>query len=186
MNDIEPREFLKKPYTRVLIPDEESGTFTARVVEFPGCLAQGASPAEAYERLEAAAESWIEAALEMQQEIPPPATDHQFGGRFALRLPRSLHRQAAELAELDGTSLNQFIVSTIAEKVGAENLYRGLARQLHSSIASTVFNATRPHISSISSNATTAAKRVSPKPGTATLIGSGKGKNRSQKNPPTR
>jgi len=161
MNDIEAREFLKKPYTRVLIPDEESGTFTARVVEFPGCFAQGASPAEAYERLEAAAESWIEGALEMQQEIPPPATDHQFGGRFALRLPRSLHRQAAQLAELDGTSLNQFIVSTIAEKVGAVNLYCDLSRQLHSSIASTVFNATRLQIGTVSRHASTAGKRPS-------------------------
>src|SRR6185295_7358816 len=119
MNEAKARDFLKKPYTRVLIPDEESGTFTAQIAEFPGCLAQGASPAEAYERLEVAAESWIEAALEMQQEIPSPAADVQFGGRFALRLPRSLHRQAAQLAELEATSLNQFIVSALAEKVGA-------------------------------------------------------------------
>jgi predicted RNase H-like HicB family nuclease len=119
-------ELLRKPYTRALVPDVESGTFMAQVLEFPGCVAQGKNPAEAYERLEAAAESWIEAALEMHQEIPQPATDAQFGGKFALRLPRSLHRQAAQLAELDGTSLNQFIVATLAEKVGAVNVYRGL------------------------------------------------------------
>jgi len=71
MKNLNPRELLKRPYTRVLIPDEESGTFTAQIIEFPGCIAQGATPAEAYERLEAVAESWIEAALEMQQEIPP-------------------------------------------------------------------------------------------------------------------
>jgi len=130
---------LKRPYTRVLIPDEESGTYTARIVEFPGCVAQGSSPAEAYERLEAAAESWIEAALEMQQEIPEPAPDAQSGGRFALRLPRSLHRQAAQLAELEGVSLNQFIVATLAEKVGAVSLYQRLARQLHASVAATAF-----------------------------------------------
>lgn len=64
---------LRKPYTRALIPDEESGTVTARILEFPGCIAQGATAPEALERLEAAAESWIEAALEMGQEIPAPA-----------------------------------------------------------------------------------------------------------------
>jgi predicted RNase H-like HicB family nuclease len=111
-------EYLKKPYTRALIPDEESGTFTARIIEFPGCVAEGATASEAYERLEAAAESWIEAALEMGQDIPPPAADAQFGGRFALRLPRSLHRAAAQLADLEGVSLNQLIVSTLAERVG--------------------------------------------------------------------
>jgi hypothetical protein len=47
-----------------------------------------------------------------------------------LRLPRSLHRQATQLAELDGVSLNQFIVAALAEKVGAVNVYRGLTRHL--------------------------------------------------------
>jgi predicted RNase H-like HicB family nuclease len=130
MANIDASDLLKKPYTRILIPDEESGTFTALIAEFPGCVAQGANPAEAYERLETAAESWIEAALEMKQEIPPPTADAQFSGRFALRLPRSLHRQAAQLAELEGTSLNQFIVTTLAEKVGAVSLYRGLMQKL--------------------------------------------------------
>src|SRR3954469_1534493 len=138
MKNLNPRELLKRPYTRVLIPDEESGTFTAQIIEFPGCIAQGATPAEAYERLEAVAESWIEAALEMQQQIPDPASDIQFSGRFALRLPRSLHRQAAQLAELEGASLNQFIVTAIAEKVGAISVYRSLAQQLQASMAGTM------------------------------------------------
>src|SRR5436305_3227629 len=141
MKNLNPRELLKRPYTRVLIPDEESGTFTAQIIEFPGCIAQGATPAEAYERLEAVAESWIEAALEMQQEIPAPASDIQFSGRFALRLPRSLHRQAAQIAELEGGSLNQFIVTAIAEKVGAINVYRGLMQQLQASMVDTTVNA---------------------------------------------
>jgi predicted RNase H-like HicB family nuclease len=80
MNSNKIRDYLKRPYTRVLIPDEESGTFTAQILEFPGCIAQGGSPAEAYERLEAAAESWIDAALELQQEIPPPSAEAQFSG----------------------------------------------------------------------------------------------------------
>ena len=141
MKYLSPRELLKRTYTRTLIPDEESGTFTAQIVEFPGCIAQGATPAEAYERLEAVAESWIEAALEMQQQIPDPASDSQFSGRFALRLPRGLHRQAAQLAELEGTSLNQFITGAIAEKVGAVNVYHRVEKQLQALTASTMANA---------------------------------------------
>lgn len=156
MDHIKASELLKKPYTRVLIPDEESGTFTARLAEFPGCLAQGDTPAEAYERLEAAAESWIEAALEMRQSIPPPTTDTQFSGRFALRLPRSLHRQAAELAELEGTSLNQFIVGTLFEKVGAVSCYRNLTRQYHSAVASTVIHVAKVQIFGMSRQLATA------------------------------
>jgi predicted RNase H-like HicB family nuclease len=159
MKNLDASELLKKPYSRMLIPDPESGTFTARIVEFPGCLAQGSSAAEAYDRLEAVAESWIEAAREMQQEIPPPAAESQFGGRFALRLPRSLHRQAAELAELDGTSLNQFIVSTVAEKVGAVNLYRCLARQVQLPAGSAQPGAVRLEISDSSPASTAGADR---------------------------
>jgi predicted HicB family RNase H-like nuclease len=147
MNSSKIRDYLKKPYTRVLIPDEESGTFTAQILEFPGCIAQGASPAEAYERLEAAAESWIDAALELQQEIPSPSAEAQFSGRFALRLPRSLHRQAAQLADAEGVSLNQFIVSTLAEKVGATNLYRGLTQELQVAIAKNTAAPATPSLS---------------------------------------
>ena len=38
---------------------------------------------------------------------------------FALRLPDSLHQYAKELAAKDDASLNQFIVTAVAEKVSA-------------------------------------------------------------------
>ena len=38
-------EYLKLPYERVLIPNHESGTFTALIREFPGCIAEGDEPA---------------------------------------------------------------------------------------------------------------------------------------------
>ena len=38
---------------------------------------------------------------------------------FALRLPESLHAYAKKLAQEDNTSLNQFIVMAVAEKVSA-------------------------------------------------------------------
>jgi len=39
--------------------------------------------------------------------------------QFALRLPDSLHDYANRLAQEDSVSLNQFIVSALAEKVSA-------------------------------------------------------------------
>ena len=75
-------EYLKRPYARILIPDEESGTFTAEVIEFPGCVAQGNTEAEALAYLEKAAEAWIEAALEMGQEIPSARASQKHSGRM--------------------------------------------------------------------------------------------------------
>jgi hypothetical protein len=37
---------------------------------------------------------------------------------YPLKLPNSIKEAAAELAKIDGVSLNQFIASAVAEKVG--------------------------------------------------------------------
>ena len=123
------KQYLKKPFARILVPTEDN-RFTAEVLEFPGCFAFGNTPEEAFRRLEDAAESWIEAALEQRQQIPEPFGSSNFGGRFALRMPRSLHRRAAQLAEKDQVSLNHFCVSAIAERVGAEDLFTKLSDRL--------------------------------------------------------
>ncbi|MBM4288014.1 MAG: type II toxin-antitoxin system HicB family antitoxin [Deltaproteobacteria bacterium] len=136
-----PEDYLLEPYSRVLIPDADSGTFTALLLEFPGCLAQGDTPAEAYENLEGAAREWIRAAIDLQQEIPSPSQSHSFSGRILLRLPKSLHRQSALTAEREGVSLNQFIVSTLAEKVGAFELYNKVTKKLDQRIHQAITNA---------------------------------------------
>lgn len=121
-------EYLKAPYARIVMP-EGNGSFVAEILEFPGCLAQGDTAQEALANLERAAKGWIEAALEQGQEIPPPTTNQGFSGRLALRLPRSLHRQATLLAQRDGTSLNQFLVTAVAARVGAEDIFGKIAQR---------------------------------------------------------
>ena len=123
------QEYLKEPYARILIPDEEGG-FSAEILEFPGCFAEGDTADEAMQALDRAADAWIQAALDQGQAIPPPFRNQGYGGKIALRLPRSLHRQATEFAERDGTSLNQFSVSAIAVRVGAEEFYNRLVTEL--------------------------------------------------------
>lgn len=123
------QEYLKEPYARILIPDEQGG-YAAEILEFPGCFAEGETADEAIQTLERAAESWIQAALDQGQEIPSPFMNQGYAGKVALRLPRSLHRQATQFAERDGTSLNQFLVSAIAARIGAEEFYNRLVTQL--------------------------------------------------------
>jgi antitoxin HicB len=122
-------DYLKAPYKRVLIPDEESGTYTAEIAEFPGCVSQGQTPQEALENLETAVRGWIEAVLDLGQEVPPPSITEDYSGKLALRLPRSLHRRAAQMAQRDGVSLNLLIATAIAEKVGAGRAYSQMKRQ---------------------------------------------------------
>lgn len=124
------RDYLKKPYARILTPDEEYGGYTAEILEFPGCVSEGDTADEALENLEEAAEGWIEAALNAGQRIAEPSDSQEYRGRIALRLPRSLHRRAVHLAEREGTSLNQFLVAAVAERVGASTLYEEMAKRL--------------------------------------------------------
>jgi predicted RNase H-like HicB family nuclease len=122
------KDYLKEPYSRILIPVD--GTYSAKVLEFHGCFAQGNTPEGAYANLEKAAESWIEVALNQGQVIPPPLASHDYSGRIALRIPRSIHKQAAKFAEMDDTSLNQFFLTAVAARVGAEELYERLSNKL--------------------------------------------------------
>jgi len=114
---MDPAEILRRPYARMVIPDED-GTFAAEIVEFPGCIAVGATAAEALSNLDEVAVDWISATLSQGQDIPEPMESAGYSGRLVLRMPKSLHKRATLYAERDGVSLNQFIVTCIAEKVG--------------------------------------------------------------------
>lgn len=137
----EPKEYLKEPYARILIPDDDSGTFSAEILEFPGCFAQGNTADEAFENLERTALAWIEAVLRQGKEIPPPSMAQGYGGKIALRIPKSIHKRAVELAARDNTSLNQFILSALAARIGAEDFYSRLATRLETRIFVTAGNA---------------------------------------------
>ena len=113
-------EYLKKPYGRFVVP-ESDGTFRAEIIEFPGCIAVGETAAEALANLEDVAASWLEATLARGQRIPEPIENVEFSGKLVVRLPKTLHKKAAHIAARDRISLNQFIVSSIAERVGAQS-----------------------------------------------------------------
>jgi predicted RNase H-like HicB family nuclease len=114
---MDPTEVLKRPYSRILVPDPD-GRFTAEMLEFPNCVAFGDTAIEALSNLEEVAAEWVAAAIEQDQNIPEPLDSADFSGKLVLRMSASLHRKAALCAERDGVSLNQFIVTSLAEAVG--------------------------------------------------------------------
>lgn len=122
-------QIVRKPYARIIVPDDQGG-YAAQVLEFPGCFADGESPEEAYRNLDEVAESWVESALAQGFPVPSPVATQGHSGTVSLRLPKSLHKRAAELAHRDGVSLNQFLVAAIAARVGAENLTETIASKL--------------------------------------------------------
>ena len=59
-------------YERIIYWSEDDKAFLVEVPELPGCMADGATPAEALENAEIVISEWLEVARERGQEIPEP------------------------------------------------------------------------------------------------------------------
>lgn len=116
-------EYLRKPYARRLTPNEHGG-YIGTIQEFPGLVAEGETAEASIAALEDAARSWIEAALASGQKIPEPVALTGYSGKVALRMPRGLHKRAAEMASSEGCSLNQWLVSAVSFYLGGRELTR--------------------------------------------------------------
>jgi len=116
--------YLQLPYTFALTPDPD-GSWFVQVREFPGCMSQGDTPEDALAMIRDALRGWLEVALADGDTIPEPRSLDAYSGRFVLRMPRSLHRDLVEIAEREGTSLNQYINVVLARAVGQRDCQEG-------------------------------------------------------------
>lgn len=123
------KKLLEQSYSRVVVP-QGGGRYAAEVLEFPGCISTGASPAEAYTNLERAAEQWLTRWLNEGREAPRPFTNQETSGRFALRLPKSLYVRASQAAARESVSLNLYIANAVAERVGVSTTLDGIVGEL--------------------------------------------------------
>ncbi len=90
---------------------EEDAGFIAIAPDLSGCSAFGANQQKAITELHHAIAAWKAAAAEAGNSVPEPSqAATQFSGKFPLRLPKSLHGQLSKQAELDGVSLNTYII----------------------------------------------------------------------------
>ncbi len=105
---------------------EEDNTYFASCPEFPGLLAHGDTPEEAIREAGIALEGVIELQKESGLPLPEPMTRQEYSGQFRLRLPKSLHRRLAQIAQQEGMSLNGFAVAALAEKVGTETAKKNI------------------------------------------------------------
>jgi antitoxin HicB len=108
--------YLSLKYSITIHQDDEGG-FVAEIVDLPGCITQAETIDELMSSIDEAKEAWITAAYEMGQDIPVPINSDEYKGRVLLRMSRSLHRDLAKSAEVQGTSLNQYATNILAAGV---------------------------------------------------------------------
>ena len=102
-------DYLELPYHHIVQPDE-GGFWSAHVLELDGVFSEGATAAEAAENLNVAMGLWIDHELDAGHAIPRPWSANR-SGDIRLRLPKSLHANAAMRAKVEGVSLN-FLIAT--------------------------------------------------------------------------
>lgn len=103
---------------------EEDREYVATSLEFPGLSGLGRTAEEAVTELRAAMEVAVEAFVEDGEGVPEPLLLHEYSGQIRIRLPKSLHAQLARLAELEGVSLNQLMVTYLALGVGRQEAHQ--------------------------------------------------------------
>jgi antitoxin HicB len=110
-------EYMQRPYLMEVVWDEDY--WAATFPELPGLVAAADRWDELAQKITDAKESYFEAALEAGLPIAEPGDSSEpASGRLLLRLPKTLHRQAARAASRDGVSVNTFLVSAIARELG--------------------------------------------------------------------
>jgi len=99
------------PFT---VQKDEMGYYIT-VPDLKGCSTWVTSLDELEQTLYEAKLAWIEAALEKGINIPKPTEESEFSGKFLVRCPRTIHKRLVENARKEGVSLNQYVVSILAE-----------------------------------------------------------------------
>jgi antitoxin HicB len=103
--------FEMRPLTEV-----EGGGYLVEFPDFPGCMADGATPEEALREGVDALTSYRKTLEELGR--PVPETGEVYGGQWRQRVPKSLHAALARRAEREGVSLNALATTMLAEGLG--------------------------------------------------------------------
>jgi predicted HicB family RNase H-like nuclease len=95
-------------------------TWRGTVKELPDVAVFAEDAHAAYDAAVDVIRDLYKAAQEDNRPFPDPETEmEEYSGRITLRMPPSLHQRVAELAEVEDTSLNQYIVMIVTSAVSA-------------------------------------------------------------------
>jgi len=95
---------------------EKDKAFIATCPEFEGLAVVADSRAQALKEAEETLQAYIEIYKEDGMALPAPETAQEYSGQIRVRLPKSMHAEAARQAADEGISLNQFICLAIEAK----------------------------------------------------------------------
>lgn len=107
--------YMSLPYTLIIkeMNDESGHYFHGAYLELDGCQSHGQSVEELLKNIHDAKLGWLSVKLDHGDRIPEPQTD--FSGKINLRMPKSLHQKLTMEADLEGVSLNQYMIYKLSK-----------------------------------------------------------------------
>jgi len=111
--------YMALPYKIEITPiaEEEGGGFLATLPELGSYafVGDGDTPEEAISSLRSLQEELFTRYLAKGIAIPEPEKKtHDYSGRFVVRVPKSLHAALVHKAEVEDTSLNQYVLHLLS------------------------------------------------------------------------
>ena len=101
---------------------EEDQEYIATCPAFPGLSAFGETEEEALREGRIALAGFVETYAANNMALPEPSVYEAVSGKFQLRLPKSLHRLAVQMAHRERVSLNTYIADAVRAKVTGEQV----------------------------------------------------------------
>lgn len=113
--------YMNLPYTMTVKRHDDQGVYyLAGFVELPDLFMTGPTPEDAVRELLLEKEEWFELNIKSGYKIPLPLQSQKYSGILNFRMPKHLHQTVAVIAEREGVSINQYLLSAVAKAAGAD------------------------------------------------------------------
>ncbi|MBU0506895.1 MAG: toxin-antitoxin system HicB family antitoxin [bacterium] len=110
---------MKQKYAYIvnILWSEEDQAYIAEAPELEGCITHGKTITAAAKNANDAITSWMRTAKRLKHPIPDPVLKKKPSGKFNVRVPKQLHQSLVVRAVQEGVSLNQIVVTLLAQGV---------------------------------------------------------------------
>ena len=114
-------------YSLQVIWSDEKNAYIATSPEIPQLTQTAGTTLEAVQKLDEALSTHLAERKELREALPAPRCLESYSGQFRLRLPRVLHAALTRGAEIEGVSLNTYIVHLLSERHTQQQSHRQVA-----------------------------------------------------------
>ena len=97
------------------LSEDDGGGYLIEFPDYPGCIADGATPEEAICEGRDALKSYLATLKDLGRATTGAEI---FGGQWRQRVPKSLHAALVRRASHEGVSLNMLVTALLAEGIG--------------------------------------------------------------------